>query len=433
MLRELGTFERALFISNRHSPFNVIGVVQLENPPTPAILQAALEILQKRHTLLQVRIANADTHPLFELMPETELPLSIIQRKGDKQWVEIVEQEMAIRFDVAIGPLFRVSYLYEENRAEIVITFLHSIMDAVSGTNLIDELLGMAALLKSGEQKELSSLELAQPVEEQFPPAFKGARRIPVLLAYFFSQMGEEMGYRWKVRGKRVARVQPGGKGHILSLTLPETLLESISQRARSEKVTLNSLLNASMLLAVNRHLYGGVSQPMQTFAFANLRPYIQPPSPKEDLVSHISMLRYTVKVSKSANIWDLTRYLHTRIYASLKFGSKFSAALMSESLMKMFTGIKSMRMASTALNYTAAVALHKSYGDIKVTGLHAYISAMDIGPELAAQARIFNDQLWVDFMYLDSDMDAPLAEKIVAEIQLILEQAGAGPFTKPE
>jgi hypothetical protein len=57
----------------------------------------------------------------------------------------------------------------------------------------------------------------------------------------------------------------------------------------------------------------------------------------------------------------------------------------------------------------------------------------MDIGPELAAQARIFNDQLWVDFMYLDSDMDAPLAEKIVAEIQLILEQAGAGPFTKPE
>jgi len=424
MLRALGTFERALFISNRHFPFNVIGVVQLENPPTPAILQDALEILQKRHTLLQVRIANADTHPFFELMPETELPLFNIQRKGDKQWVEIVEQEMAKRFDVSRGPLFRVSYLYEENKAEIVITFLHSIMDAVSGTNLIDELLGLAELLGSGEQKKLSTLELARPVEEQFPPAFKGTRRIPALLAYFFSQMGEEMGYRWKVRGKRIARVQPGGKGHILSLTLPETLLESISQRARAEKVTLNSLLNASMLLAVNRHLYDGISHPMQTFAFANLRPYLKPPSPKEELVSHISMLRYTVKVSKNVNIWDLTRDLHTRIYASLKYGSKFNAVLMSESLMKMFTGIKSMRMAATALNYTAAVALQKTYGDIKVTGLHAYISAMDIGPELAAQARIFNDQLWVDFMYLDTDMDTPLAEKIVAEIKLILEQA---------
>jgi hypothetical protein len=144
-------------------------------------------------------------------------------------------------------------------------------------------------------------------------------------------------------------------------------------------------------------------------------------------------MLRYTVKVSKDMNIWDLTRDLHTRVYASLKYGSKFSAVLMSESLMKMFTRIKSMRMAATALNYTAAVALKNTYGEIKVTGLHAYISAMDIGPELAAQARIFNEQLWVDFMYLDSDMDASLAEKIVAEIQSILEQAVDATVSKPE
>ena len=159
MLRELGIFERALFISNRHSPLNVIGVVQLENPPMPAILQNALEILQERHTLLQVRIAHSDKRPCFEHIPGVKTPLSNIQRQDDKHWEEIVEQEMAIRFDVSQGPLVRVSYLYEEHRAEIVITFLHSIMDAVSGTNLIDELLGLIALLHSGTQEELSSLE----------------------------------------------------------------------------------------------------------------------------------------------------------------------------------------------------------------------------------------------------------------------------------
>lgn len=426
MLRELGTFERALYISDRHSPFNVIGVVQLDHPPSPDILKNALELLQLRHPLLQVRIANAHKRPRFEIMPDIKLPLSIIQRNESNQWEEIVEQEMTKRFDITHGPLFRVSYLHADKKAEIIITFYHSIMDAVSGTNLIDELLEMAAFLQFGNQKESSTVELAQPVEELFPPAFKDTRRIPAFLTYLFSQMFEEMAYRWKVRGKRVARVKPGGNGRILSLILPEAQLESISQQARLEKVTLNSLLNACMLLAVNRHLYNGASQPMQTFTFANLRPYLQPPSPKEELVNHISMLRYTVNVSGNANIWDLTRNLHARIYPSLKHGGKFIAAIMSESLMKMFTRVKSIRMAATGLNYTAAVAMQKTYGEIKVTGLHAYISTMDIGPELSAQARIFNDQLWMDLMYLDSDMDASLAKKIRDEIKLILEEAVA-------
>ena len=113
-----------------------------------------------------------------------------------------------------------VSYLYEEHRAEIVITFLHSIMDAVSGTNLIDELLGLAALLHSGEAKTAFQPGAgAGRSKSCFRQLSKAARRIPALLAYFFSQMGEEIGYRWKVRGKQVAGVQPGGKGHILSLT----------------------------------------------------------------------------------------------------------------------------------------------------------------------------------------------------------------------
>ena len=451
MLRKLGVFERALLISDRHSPFNVIGVVQLENPPEPAILQSALEILQQKHVLLQARISNPDTQPAFERMPEVRLLFSSIPRKAPDQWQEIVEQEMVIRFDPTHGPLFRVSYLYAPDKADLVITFFHSIMDAVSGTNLVDELLRLAADL-TGEPRPAEQLDgeashlihnadlqndtssglpgtskLAAPVEELFPPAFKGVRRIPALLAYFFSQMGEEMAYRWKVRGKRLARVKPGGNEHILSLVLPETLLESLSQRARREKVTLNSLLNASMLLAVNRHLYAGMSQPMQTFAFADLRPYLHPPAPKEDLVAHISMLRFTASVDGNQDIWELTRDLHQRIYVSLKYGSKFIAALMSEPLMKMFTGIKSMRMAATGLNYTAAVALQETYGEIRVTGLHAFISAMDIGPELSAQARIFNEQLWMDFMYLDTDMDmdAGTAEKVVAEVKAILEKAG--------
>jgi len=62
----------------------------------------------------------------------------------------------------------------------------------------------------------------------------------------------------------------------------------------------------------------------------------------------------------------ELTSNLHDNIYRSLKQGDKFSALRMSESLIKMFVGMKSMRMGATALNYSGAVPLNTHYGEIK-------------------------------------------------------------------
>ncbi len=88
---------------------------------------------------------------------------------------------------------------------------------------------------------------------------------------------------------------------------------------------------------------------------------------------------------------------------------------------------MKSMRMGATALNYSGAVPLETQYGEIKVKGLHAFLSSFDLGPEVSAQARLFNYELWLDFMFLETDMDKETAEKIVEEIKLILEQAVSG------
>jgi hypothetical protein len=165
----------------------------------------------------------------------------------------------------------------------------------------------------------------------------------------------------------------------------------------------------------------------MRTFSFADLRPYTVPPTSAEQLANYISMLRFTEDVSPKSNIWDLTKSLHAKIYGALKRGDKFLAVLMSESLLKMFTTMKSMRMGATALNYSGAVPLEEKYGEIKVVSLHAFLSSFDLGPEVSAQARLFKDQLWIDFMFLETDMDRETAEKIVGEVKTILEEAVTG------
>jgi hypothetical protein len=45
----------------------------------------------------------------------------------------------------------------------------------------------------------------------------------------------------------------------------------------------------------------------------------------------------------------------------------------------------------------------------------------------MASQARLFNNQIWWDFIYLDTDMDAEMAGKIIAEVKAILEEADRG------
>jgi len=416
MLRPLGTFERGWVLTDARSPFNVMIALRLENPPTPDVIQNALSILQKRHPLLRAKIKNG----VFEHLANPKVSFEVIQSKSGHHWLEIVEKEMNTRVDLD-GELFRGCYLSDVDHCDLILTFHHAIMDAASGNYLLDELLRICV----GDQiPPLTTLEILPPVEERFPPAFKGIQGMARLMQYAASQMAEEIKYQWQVRGKRKPAIHLGGRGFPLTLILPEALVNQLSKRCRAEKVTLNSLLNVTLLLAVNRILYAGETQPMLTFAFADLRPYTVPPTPAENLANYISVLRNTLLVSGDSDIWSLAKTLHDKFYRSLKHGDKFNSSKMSETLVKMATKMKSMRMGTSAMNYSGAVALKTHYGNIKVTGLHAILSTFDLGPEVSAQTQLFNDELWMGFMFLETDMDRATAEKIVGEVKTILERA---------
>jgi hypothetical protein len=143
-----------------------------------------------------------------------------------------------------------------------------------------------------------------------------------------------------------------------------------------------------------------------------------------EELASYTSQLRYTIQVEGGIDFWTLARDLYKKIYASLMAGDMFVAAAMTEPLMQMVIELKSFRISTTALNYKEAVPIDANYGSIKVTEVHEFVSAYDLGPELSAQAHIFNNKLFWDFVYLDEDMTRDEAIAITEEIRTILSHA---------
>ena len=427
MKRELGTLERALLIADQHAPFHRVSVLQLENAPAPHILKQSLQILQNRHPFLRARLLHEKGTYYFAKLVEPVLPFYFLPRWNADHWIYISEVELAKRIDALAGPLFRCTYLYSaaDQRAEIIFSFYHSIVDASSVNQFLHELLVVCSSFI--EQKTVSPYELIPipPAESRFPPAFRGLSLAIRQLRFAFQQMMDEFVFQIQTRGKRIPPIHlHASQGHLLSVRLPGELTEALHHCARKEGMTLNSVLNAAMLLAVNRHLYAGQQVSMQTVSFASLRPYVEPPLRDEDLASYISLLRHAVSVDGSVEFWSLARSLHKQIDSSLKSGYKFIAASLAESFLGKLTRFRSFRMSATALNYSGVVPVQSVYGSIRVMGLHGFVSPYDLGPEFSAEALIFNNQLVWDFVYLEADMSREEANATVEEIKSILKSA---------
>ena len=418
--RPLGALERALLLSNNRAALNVVAVIQLDSPPAPGMVAEALAAAQQAQPALRARIESRSGRPYFVELQNPLCPLTSAGRPGDDAWLSLAESQLNHRLDANAGPLFRCTYLFSPHHAELVFTFQHTIVDAPSIASFLDGLLSRIAGQRAGPERQPDFVPVP---ETRFPAAFRGARLGLRALGFASRQIADELKYQWQVRGLRRAAVHHGASARLLSAQTDATLTAALVRRARKEQVTLNSLLNTAMLLAVHRRLYGGQPRPMRTISFPNLRPFL--PSP-DSLAAYFSMLRYTVQLSGRTSLWEVARALHTQIYTSLKRGDKYVALVMSEPLIRMFTKMRSMRMAMTALSYTGAPLLQAQYGSTRVRGVHAFISNVDFGPEYTAQVTLFDERLVWDIVYLDGDMDFAQAASIADDIQDILRAAVA-------
>jgi len=430
--RELGIIERALVISDQYAPFHSVYVLRIEPPPLPQVLGQVLKSAQNRHPFLWAWLLKEKGKFYFTSLVEHSLPFRVLPRWNDDHWIKVTEVELGTRIELTTTPLFRCTYLYSESQphAEIILTFFHSIMDAASAGHLLDELLRTCASIMEDKTVTVNKLSPAPPQESRFPSMFRGARLTLRTLGYVTRQISDEILYRVQTRGKRVPPIhKKHPHGHILSLALAESFVETLKRRAELEKVTINAILNAALMVAVNRHLYAGKPVPMRTFSFWDMRPYVEPPLKNENLACYMSILRHSVPVEGGINIWQLARSLQRKFYYSLKSGEHFVAATWIESLLKMATSLRSFRVGSTALDFSGEIPLKTEYGTIRVNDIHGYTSAYDLGPEFSGQARLFNGQLIWDFVYLDGDMSSEEARAIAEEIKSILNSAVTSPL----
>jgi len=430
MRRELGTFETALTLSDAFAPLNVVVVLRLAEGPPPEALRRALDALQARHPLLRVRIEASGRGYCYEQRQVPAIPLRREEREADGAWIPEAEAELGRRLDAATGPLVRCTYLCPAGggRCEILLTFHHAIMDAASAVNLCRELLAACANPGCAEPKPPvdagGPLPLMPAADDMLPPAWQGFARRRRIGRFLLGLLGEEAVDRWRAKGRWHAPADPAARNRILSFQLSEDETSALVKYSRRRRLTLHSVFDAALLLAMARQLYPGESLPLRHLVFASLRPYLRPPIADNHLGSYFAMLRFTTPVGPESELFGLAGAINAQVHAAAKRGAKYAFSLTSAAAMRGLLRLGSQRMAATALSYTGAVRFDEA-GPYPVLGLHAFVSNFHLGPESAAQVRLFAGRLWWDIVYLDADLDPPAARRLADEIRTLLSTEG--------
>ena len=289
MHRNLGPFEHLLWLVDQWTPRHFLLVSRIEGSSISAEnLSAALLHSQRRHPLLRTAIhVNRDGTPEF-IPSSAPVPLRVIPRTNDTQWLHEVETELALPFEPGDRPLVRAVLVQGEAVSELILAVHHSIGDGVSAMYLTRD------LLQSMEGHDL----------EPFPPmpALEDLLRSgPTATA---NQTQPPTTQPQPPNSNRIARLDRPRKASLKILQIDPADLDRILSRCRQEGTTLQGALMSALLLSLPPQ------QTLQCLAPTNLRKLL--PNVTDDFGLYISSGTATLLGMDARNatpdLWSLAR-----------------------------------------------------------------------------------------------------------------------------
>jgi hypothetical protein len=374
--------------------------------------------------MLSARIVNGDRR-ILEVADTQTLPLESASVEDDHAWIPVAERELAVEFDLERPPLGRCTLLRNAAHSsfDLIFTFPHALVDGTAVTQLIRELIGH--LSGQGIVEIPADQDLPKSCDQLFPQQWKRPRRLLRSAGFLCRQLSDEVSYRLRTHGRHSKPPAGPFQNRILPIALPEDETMALVRASRMHRVSLVALLEAAMLIAVARHCYPGLRMPHRYCAFPLLRRYLEPAVADDVVGCYITVLRLTAEVSGKDDLWKLAATINRDLDQSMRRGERFLASVWSHFSMRTIFSQHSHRMSTTALSYTGATAVPDAGVHLGVREIHAFVSNFPLGPQYTAQARLFQGRLWLDILYLDSDMDAEQAGAIADTMRELLLEGG--------
>ncbi|WP_343610830.1 condensation domain-containing protein [Chryseobacterium oranimense] len=237
--RNLMMVERIMYVDSE-TPVNCVFTAKIQGDIPEENFKAALEKIQQKHPLLRTRIDNSEKHPFFIEEKDIEpIPLRIVERKTDEDWLQESEKEWFQLFKDEKKPLAQLVWIKGQKVSEILWVLPHCICD---GTSLVAMMTELLALLDD-PALELKPYEVFSSVDDFLPLDFDMKRK--KRKARFYLMMG-----RLFFLMQRKSKTRNLGSNYVVHWKLNADTTAQITAKSKAHGVSVHALLCSSFMQA---------------------------------------------------------------------------------------------------------------------------------------------------------------------------------------
>lgn len=238
--RKLMMVERIMYV-DPDTPLNLVFTAKIKGKITEENMRAALAKIQQKHPLLRTRIdRHSEQYPFFTEEKEIEpIPLRIVERKTDNDWLKESEKEWFRLFKEEKKPLAQLVWIKGEDISELLWVMPHCICDGTSAVTLMRELLA----LLDDPSFELNPYPVFSSVDDFLPQDFNRVKEkrkasLYLLMGRFFFMM------------QRKSKTRNLGQNYVIHWKEDSQITTQITEKCKAQGISVHALLCAAYMQA---------------------------------------------------------------------------------------------------------------------------------------------------------------------------------------
>lgn len=294
------------------SPFSIVTmVVRITGHVSEAMLESAVKKAQRRHTLLRVRIVDdADHRQWFTSEGVKSIPIDVVQRESDDDWIGIHAEASKIPFEFDCRPAIRFMLVQSPAESDLIILCHHIICDGLSLAYLARDLM----VYLGNPEQEVEILSGPLPISLENLPADVSQSR---LRRFFINRLNR----KWVEEGvyfdnedyRALTETYWDNYPHqLFTIELTEQQTTALVANCKREKVTVNTAITAAVSGA-QRVVQGDQAYLARTVIATSLRNQLPNP-PGQGMGFYAAGIELRLKYDPRASFWQNARHYQEKI-----------------------------------------------------------------------------------------------------------------------
>jgi len=312
---EVKKYERKITSPERlftRSPFSIVTMVaRIKGNVSKDMLKNAVAKAQQRHALLRVRIKDEPDHTQWFISEEVqEIPINIIPRKSENDWIKTYSEASKIPYEFDTYPAIRFILIQSPDVSELIILCHHIICDGMSLAYLARDL-----MVHLGDpSREVEVLPAPAPITlDNLPGDVSQSGVVKFFINRMNRQWAEESVFFDNEDYKVLTKTYWDNFNHeIFCVEMSEEETSALVARCRKENVTVTSALTAAFSGA-QEFVQSEKPYHAKMVIGTNLRDRL--PNPPGDAVGYFAAgVELKLKYHHKKTFWENARNFHKKI-----------------------------------------------------------------------------------------------------------------------